>query len=124
MHRRNSAETVTLWEFLPDDFIYPKYDNLEISIHDPCKVRRGRVYDSVRKLLEKMNIIVKEPLRTREKSPCCEYFGSAENMEKRVSELPLKDAAVYCTGCFAGISKGGGNPIHLIDLLFGGKYGR
>jgi hypothetical protein len=119
MHRRNSAETVTLWELIPDDFNFPDHSGLVLSIHDACKIRRDKVYSTVRRLLIKMNITLKEPLKTRENSPCCEYWGSLETMKSRVAEMPVNKILVYCTGCFTGMEKGGGEPVHLIDLLFG-----
>ncbi|MDR2104728.1 MAG: hypothetical protein LBP51_03125 [Deferribacteraceae bacterium] len=119
VHRRNSVETITLWELIPDDFDFPDYSGLELSIHDSCKIRRKNLYSVVRKLLLKMNITIKEPLETMENSPCCEYWGSLENMEKRVLDMPVRSIVVYCNGCFRGMQTGGGKPIHLIDLLFG-----
>lgn len=118
IHRRNSAETVTLWELISDDFNFPDHSGLELSIHDSCTVRRENIYMVIRKLLLNMKIVLKEPLRTKENSPCCEYWGSLDVMQNRVAEMPDKRILVYCTGCFAGMEKGGGKPVHLIDLLF------
>jgi Fe-S oxidoreductase len=123
IHRRNSAETVTLWELIPDDFNFPDYSGLELSIHDPCKVRRKTLFTTIRKLLERMNIVLREPAETGGNAPCCEYWGRLEKMKRRVEEMPVNRILVYCTGCYKGMASGGGEPVHMIDLLFGDGYG-
>lgn len=40
-----------------------------------------------------------------------------EKMENWVSNYKTEDVLVYCNGCEKGIKLGGGNPIHIIELL-------
>ncbi len=40
-------------------------------------------------------------------------------MKAYVSELPSVKTAVYCNGCEKGLRLGSGNPLHLIEILFG-----
>ncbi|MFR9128486.1 MAG: hypothetical protein ACLVLA_14150 [Acidaminococcus intestini] len=50
----------------------PRYDQLTLTIHDPYLVRgRDSLYDSVRSLLRKMSITVREAPYNRDHAPCC-----------------------------------------------------
>jgi hypothetical protein len=42
-----------------------------------------------------------------------------EKMETYVRGLPEGKTAVYCNGCEKGIRLGGGDPVHMIEMLFG-----
>ncbi|WP_101774066.1 (Fe-S)-binding protein [Peptostreptococcus faecalis] len=121
--------TISLWEILADNnnFIFPDYNGIEMSIHDACSTRtEDRVHDSVRKLLEKMNIKVVEPKNTRKKSTCCggSFYGSLsekqvhERMRSRASEMQKDDVVTYCLGCVSSMAIGGKKPRYILDLLF------
>lgn len=122
--------TVSLWEILAerDDFPFPDYGGMEMSIQDACPTRtEERVHIAVRKLLEKMNIKVKEPSATRTGAVCCgdSFYGTLpveqvkEQMKKRSKDMPCEDVAVYCISCIKSMHIGGKKPHYLVDLLFG-----
>ena len=121
--------TISLWEILAESktFPFPDYSGKEMTLHDPCPVRsEARVHDSVRKILEKMYIKIKETKNNRGKSICCgdSLHGKVSGdivksaMIKRASEMPCEDVVVYCVSCIKSMHIGGKKPWHLIDLLF------
>lgn len=134
-HRRfnrlyEGVRGVTLWEVInaENNFTLPDYGGREMSIHDPCPVRkRPEVHSAVRGLLEKMNIKIKETRLNGYKSVCCgnSFYGVLpietvyEHMKRRADEMPCPDVAVYCVSCLRSMHIGGRRPHHLLDLLLG-----
>ena len=123
-------KTITLWEIICSngDFPFPMYDNIKLTIHDACPMRkRPHVHEAVRKILERMNIKITEAKYHGESSVCCGYSYKGEltddevrnKMKERTSSMPVEDICVYCMGCFNAMTIGGGKPLHLADLLFG-----
>ncbi|MEG6584251.1 heterodisulfide reductase-related iron-sulfur binding cluster [Dendrosporobacter sp. 1207_IL3150] len=122
--------TISLWEILAESktFPFPNYNGMEMSIHDACPTRtEERVHDAVRKLLEKMNIKLTEPEKTRANATCCgdSFYGAVsveqvkEQMRKRSEEMPSDNVVVYCVSCIKAMHIGGKQPRYLVDLLFG-----
>ncbi len=122
--------TVSLWEVLAQSktFQFPDYKGMEMTILDACPTRdQERVHNAVRTLLDKMNIKLIEPERTRAKSTCCgdSFYGALpveavkEQMKKRADEMPAEDVIVYCVSCCKSMHIGGKKPRYLVDLLFG-----
>lgn len=107
------------------------------------------VTEAVRKCIGNMNIEIHELEKNREKTDFCGVWlnnpapadcieaapvlfaelqkyrhilsvqEQKEKMEDYVRQLPSGEAIVYCNGCEKGIRLGSGNPVHMIDLLFG-----
>lgn len=124
------VSTISLWELLAEreEFPFPDYGQLQMSILDACPTRdQERVHKAVRSLLQKMNISLVEPERTRTRSTCCgdSFYGALpvdkvkEQMKKRATEMPVEDVVVYCVSCVKAMYIGGKRPRHLVDLLFG-----
>ncbi len=124
------VSTISLWEILDnlDLFTYPDYGGLKMSLHDPCPVRnRPQVHNSVRSLLEKMNIEVIEPKSNGAKTVCCgdDFYPKLsldkvhKMMKKRADSMPCEEVCVYCVSCIKSLHIGGKTPRHLIDLLMG-----
>lgn len=122
--------TISLWEVLAESkvFPFPNYEGKEMAILDACPTRNEeRVHNAIRILLDRMNIKVVEPEKTREKGTCCgdSFYGVLpveqvkEHMKKRASEMPVEDVAVYCVSCCKSMYIGGKKPRYMIDLLFG-----
>jgi Fe-S oxidoreductase len=122
--------TISLWEVLAESktFPFPNYNGKEMAILDACPTRdQERVHNAVRVLLEKMNISVIEPEKTRTKGTCCgdSFYGVLPveqvkaQMKKRAAEMPVEDVAVYCVSCCKSMHIGGKKPRYLVDLLFG-----
>ena len=66
----NGISTISLWEALValDNFPFPDYHGMEVSVHDPCPVRNApAVHRAVRELLKRMNIRVREAEKKRRK---------------------------------------------------------
>ena len=121
--------TITLWELIEplDDFHYPDYQGLQMSIHDACPVRkRPAVHEAVRSLLHKMNIEIVEAEYHSAKSKCCgdDFYDKIPiekvhaKMKERADEMPCEDVCVYCVSCVKAMYIGGKTPRHLLDLLF------
>jgi Fe-S oxidoreductase len=86
-----------------------------MTIHDPCGVRgQNNIYNSVRKLLQRMNIVITEAEKMREKSVCCSVSG-------RELDFDIDDVVVYCTSCMFRLRKAGKRTHHMIDLIFNEK---
>jgi Fe-S oxidoreductase len=122
--------TISLWEILAesDFFTFPDYKGKRMSILDACPTREKEiVHNSIRKLLNKMNITLVEPKNTRTKSTCCgdTFYGVLptgkvmEQMLKRTLEMPVDDVVVHCVSCIKSIHIGGKKPRYLVDLLLG-----
>jgi Fe-S oxidoreductase len=123
-------DTISLWEVLVESktFPFPDYEGKEMAIQDACFARdREQVHHAVRLLLERMNIKVIEPEKTRTKSTCCgdSFYGALSTekvkmqMKKRADEMPVNDVAAYCVSCCKALHIGGKKPHHIADLLFG-----
>jgi Fe-S oxidoreductase len=123
------TSTVSLWEVLAEDDLFdlPDYGGAEMTVHDACPTRtEERVHVAVRRLLEKMNIVVVEPRATRTRAVCCgdSFFGElpaqrvTELMTRRADAMPCEDVVVYCVSCVKAMQIGGRRPRYLVDLLF------
>lgn len=124
------VSTLSIWEILAgsDSFEFPGHGGVEMAVHDACPTRtESRVHVAVRKLLERMNINVVEPDRTREHAVCCgdNFYGEVSSerlewlMKKRADSMPREDVVVYCVSCIKAMHNGGKRPRYLVDLLFG-----
>lgn len=108
-------------------FPFPDYGGATMTIQDTCAARTDDMYlDTIRKILQRMNITVIEPERTRRKGVCCGqvYYGKlpVEEAKKRIKmraeEMPCDDVVVYCATCIHSMSMGGKKPRYILDLLF------
>lgn len=112
------------------DFPFPDYGGMTMSIQDTCYARkRPYVHETIRLLLQRMNIRIIEPKATCSNSKCCGhiFYGKLssskveELMSKRANEMPCEDVAVYCASCIVSMSVGGKKPHYILDLLFNEK---
>ena len=124
--------TISLWELLneSDNFQFPDYKGMEVSIHDPCPVRNTpAVHKAVRELLRKMNIKVIEAENSGTKSircgdslyPGCEVSKIHGAMKRRAQSMPCGQVVVYCVSCIKAMYIGGKAPCYLGDLLLNQK---
>jgi len=125
-----NVDTVSLWEIIDklDNFPFPDYKGMTMTIHDACPVReKSVVHKAVRSLLEKMNIKIVEVANSESKSICCgdSFYGELpldkvhELMKKRAQSMPCNDVVVYCVSCIKAMYIGGKTPQYLVDLLAG-----
>jgi len=124
-----NISTISLWEILAENdfFTFPDYHGKKMTILDACPTReKEKVHTAIRKIINKMNIILTEPKHTRTKSTCCgdSFYGLIpvkdvkKQMTRRTSEMPLDDVVVYCVSCIKSIHIGAKKPQYLVDLLF------
>ena len=126
----DGISTISLWEILDErnDFPFPDYHGMEVSVHDPCPVRNTpAVHRAVRGLLRKMNLNVVEAEKSGTNSVCCgdslypncdlETIHAA--MRRRADSMPCEKVVVYCVSCIKAMQVGGKVPCHLTDLLLG-----
>lgn len=122
-------DTISIWEIIDDldNFPFPDYKGLQMSVHDACPVRgKPAVHKAVRSLLKKMNINIIEVPAHGAHSICCgdNLYPSCDLekvhsfMKNRAESMPCEDVVVYCISCIKSIYIGGKTPRHLIDLLF------
>ena len=109
------------------DFDFPDYGGAEMSIHDTCSGRADdRYLNTVRKLLQRMNIRVTEPERSGKRGICCgsSLYGKlpiekvTEFMKKRADQMPCEDVVVYCPTCVQSIAIGGKRPRYILIICF------
>lgn len=123
------STTISLWEILAESttFEFPDYGGEKMTILDACPTRtEGKVHDGIRVLLEKMNIELVEPEKTRHTGTCCgdSLYGKVPVekvkglMKERSGEMPVEDVVVYCVSCVKSMHIGGKRPRYLVDLLF------
>ena len=126
----DGVNTVSLWEILDgmDDFPFPDYSGVNMSVHDACPIRgKPQVHSAIRSLLHKMNIKVVETQYHGERSICCgdDYYPSLpleqvhKKMKNRADSMPCDDVVVYCVSCVKSMYIGGKTPHYMVDLLFG-----
>ena len=124
-----NVSTVSLWEMLADsdEFQFPDYSGLRMSIIDACPTREEtEIHSTIRSILKRMNIELVEPANTGTRSTCCgdSFYGLIplnkvkELMIKRASEMPEENVVVYCISCVKSVFNGGKKPKYLVDLLF------
>lgn len=110
-----------------DDFPFPDYGGICMSIQDTCSARsQPESLAAIRKLLKRMNISINEATYAMEKARCCgqTFYGKADIekvadiMRKRAEEMPCEDVVVYCTSCIMSMFTGGKRPRYILDLLF------
>ena len=98
-----------------------------MALHDPCATRyEGHIQDSVRSLLKKAGVEVRELPLNRERSECCSYGGlmwlankevAEEVVRRRIHESPL-DYVTYCAMCRDFFARRGKRTLHVLDILF------
>ncbi|KAB3536065.1 (Fe-S)-binding protein [Alkaliphilus pronyensis] len=121
--------TISLWELLAKskNYMFPDYKGQKMSILDACPTRnKERVHEAIRAILNKMNVKIIEPEKTRTKGTCCgdSFYGALpvdevkELMRKRASEMPHEDVVVYCVSCIKSMHIGGKKGRYLVDLIF------
>lgn len=100
---------------------------MTMSIQDTCYARkRPDVHQTIRLLLERMNIRIVEPQATCSHSKCCgqTFYGKTDTskvedlMRKRANEMPCENVVVYCSSCIVSMMVGGKKPRYILDLLF------
>jgi len=120
-------EVQTVYEILSLTEMKSSKTNREVTVHDPCGVRFAKnVQQSVRDLIQKQGLVVREMEHNRTRTFCCGEGGSAGFMrsdfakswtKKRVEEAGRSDIVCYCAGCthFLGDSA---STHHILDLCF------
>lgn len=101
------------------------------SIHDSCSSRDySDIQESVRNLITEMGYKIQEMKNIKGKTRCCGFGGmvvpinpelSLRNMKRRVSETD-KDIITYCAACRESMIMGGGQALHILDLIFNDKW--
>lgn len=122
--------TISLWEVICelDNFPFPDYNGIGVSIHDPCPVRnKPAVHKAVRNILQKMSMKIVEAKHIGTNSICCgdSFYPSCDiekihnAMKQRANSMPCDLVVVYCVSCIKAMRIGGKTPCHLVDLLVG-----
>ena len=110
-----------------ETFQFPDYGGVEMSIQDTCSGRTDEKYlNTIRTLLERMNIRLVEADRSGKRGKCCGqvFYGKLpvekveEKMRERAQEMPREDVVVYCSSCIQSMSVGGKRPRFILDLIF------
>ena len=136
-----------------DDFPWPDYGGAELTVQDCWRMRKHPEYQkAIREVLKKMNIRSLEIEQNFEKTDFCgrtlyqvpssRYERLAphnlvekgcfhpqseekqlELMKENSLRYPTHRVVCYCTGCLKGISDGGNEGIHVLDLILADTCG-
>jgi glutamate synthase (NADPH/NADH) small chain len=100
--------------------------SVPLAVHDPCTTRHEpEIQESVRRLLERLNMTVEELLLSREKTECCGFGGlmqdanpplAREVVARRARESAL-DYVTYCAVCRDNLAAAEKRSVHLLDLI-------
>lgn len=122
-------EIVSLWKIfsekgLPNNKkIYKK-----LVVHDSCTARDySNIYESIRRIMETLEVETIEPKYTKEYTQCCGYGGLSYFANKEFSEKATKerieekdeDYLAYCAMCRDLFASNGKKTLHILDLIFG-----
>lgn len=136
--KENSPDikAVTLYEVL-DKYGIPKekehaYSSIKsIALHDPCPTRNlDSLHQSVRNLLNLMDVNFEEFKHNRKKTECCGSGGMLEltnpklaikQMKSRANQTKCENIITYCQSCSESMIRGGKNGMHILDLIFTDK---
>ncbi len=125
---------------LPVESLWTVLDNAELprvrsdikpqimALHDPCTTRHDKdVQQSIRRIIAKLGVPIKELDHHSNLTPCCGYGGlmSFANPEvadkvvnRRIRESDT-DYMVYCAMCRDNFAARGKRVRHVLDLIFG-----
>jgi len=109
-----------------------KDSDITFAIHDSCPTRdRKDIHDGIRWIMTELGYKVEEPPHTRENTKCCGFGGmivpanpdlAQRVMNKRTEEVESDYMVTYCAACRESMVKGGKKAVHILDLIFGGKW--
>lgn len=142
-----TSENLLVWLDGWEDFPWPDYSGLMVSIQDCWRDREHpEIHQAVRSALRKMGVEYVEVQANREKADYCgnihfnptseEYRAiHALHPETRLSQLSQEEQAVifreqvekhqglpalcYCNRCKSCLELGGGQAVHLVELAMG-----
>jgi glutamate synthase (NADPH/NADH) small chain len=106
----------------------PDIEKRTVAIHDPCTTRHDKdIQQSVRRIVARLGIPLKELAHHSDMTPCCGYgghmfFANPEVADKVVNRRIREsdaDYLVYCAMCRDNFAARGKRSLHLFDLLFG-----
>ena len=121
---------VSLWEAI-DQIGIPQAGMFRpdrpLAIHDPCTSRDAPgVQETVRRLVDRLNVSAEELGLGRERTECCGFGGLMESanpdLARKVTETRSQrsnsDYLAYCAMCRDALAGVGKRTVHLLDLMF------
>jgi len=106
--------------------------DIVFAIHDSCPTRyETGIHDSVRDIVSRLGYKVKESEFSRERTSCCGAGGMVFTVNPEMAGKVARDAAEklgseyvinYCASCRETMAGAGKKSVHLLDLVFGGRW--
>ena len=102
---------------------------LDVSVHDPCVARYDTAtQNAVRLLIAGTGANTVEMEASGAATRCCGLGGRIGGVDPQLSRTVAQrrtaesshPIVTYCTKCRAALKRGGGAPVHLLELLFSG----
>lgn len=135
----NSPQKVrSLWEVIPEIGLPEEAkgigadSDIVFAIHDSCPTRDiSSIHDGIRWIMNELGYRVEEPPHTRENTRCCGFGGmvvpanpplALRVMKRRTAEVESDYMVAYCAACRESMVKGDKKAVHILDLIFGGKF--
>jgi len=103
-----------------------------VAVHDPCTSRHEpQIHDSVRSILQKLGVEIRELPLSRDRTECCSFGGLmhfanpdlADKVARRRIAETSEDLLAYCAMCRHLFAAQGKPTWHLLDLIFGETAG-
>jgi len=111
-----------------------KDSDLVFSIHDACPTRYNtEIQDAIRYIVNEMGYKIEESEYSREKTICCGMGGMVLPANKEIFDIVSGNAArnfkvdhiiTYCASCREAMVRSGKKSVHILDLVFGGRWSR
>lgn len=133
-----NQKVISLWSIFPELGLpeeakgIGKDSDITFAIHDSCSTRdREDIHDGIRWIMKELGYKTEEPPHTKENTKCCGFGGmivpanpdlAQRVMNKRTEEVESDYMVTYCAACRESMVKGGKKAVHILDLIFGGKW--
>ncbi|SMD11565.1 pyridine nucleotide-disulfide oxidoreductase/dicluster-binding protein [Sporomusa malonica] len=131
-HNISDMSVENLWTLLErtglPDRVWQAATPQKLAIHDSCTTRyEPQLHESVRNILNKLNVEIEELPFNRDSTVCCGYGGLMIYANKEVAHKIINrrigesetDYLAYCAMCRDNFASQGKRVYHLLDLIFG-----
>ncbi|MHC6179805.1 heterodisulfide reductase-related iron-sulfur binding cluster [Clostridium sp. JNZ X4-2] len=133
-----TQNVVSLWNILADIGLphgiegIGKDSDIVFSIQDSCSTRyREDIQNNIRYIMEELGYRVREGKYYGKHTHCCGTGGMIFTTNPDISRKIMRTTAgcsstdyilTYCASCRESMSMGGKKSLHLLDLIFGGRW--
>lgn len=124
----HDVKITSVYEIIADKDLAPICTTETMALHDPCPTRHvTAIHDSVRSILEQLNVTYSEFKLNKEKTQCCgsgamvpafQYESGIRQMKNRANQTDEEVIVTYCQECVQSMQTGGKKSFHILDLIY------